>query len=132
MAERVHVSAKSLDGRIFGVGGENYEEFWSNLVAFMGDEDLAQQVVDTGRQWLVADPATAAAVQAAQRGLGARGQQRGPQRGRNGGQAAPGLSAVQCSHNIPARYVNSQYGPFYACGLPYKDPDACDFKQNAS
>lgn len=135
MTQKTHISAKDAAGRIFGAGGDTYAEMAQNLADFMGGAEAAEEVLEAGRAAFRADPTLNNAIRNAQRGLGATygadGGQR-PQRGRPGAQGGspPPLSGVTCKHGIPARLVEGKFGSFATCGLPYKDPNACDFKQD--
>lgn len=62
MTANIQLSAKHPDGRIFVIGGDNFDEFFANAVAFFPAEQ-AERVVEEF-QFLL-DPSAAPAVEAA-------------------------------------------------------------------
>jgi hypothetical protein len=149
ITRNIQVSIKDpYTGIIAAVGGDDLEELQQTLAGFVGGnlEDANKVIQYIGTVFAAeADQATlarAAAVAQAALGPPETGQEpsagqypppaRNPRdRGSQGRQnTPPALSGIKCDHGITARVVNGKNGAFYVCGLPYKHPEACGFKQD--
>jgi hypothetical protein len=53
MTSNIQISGKANDGTIFVVGGDNYDDFFVNLSAAIGDISVAQQVVNEAVRILI-------------------------------------------------------------------------------
>lgn len=118
MTANFQISGKAADGRIYVVGGDNYDEFTTNLLAIFGPE-MADRVVEDF-QFLV-DPPSAPAVANAS---SLRGSDPSPAQS-SAGNPAPG--APTCSHGARVfRSGTSAKGQWSAwfCPAP-KGPDQC-------
>lgn len=65
MTAQIQISGKAANGIIFVVGGENYDDFYANLLATLGNTAEVDATIAAARQLISASPTSAAPAQSA-------------------------------------------------------------------
>lgn len=120
MTSNIQISGKAVDGRIYVIGGENFDEFFANLSSVFAEPGQAERVVEDF-QFLVDPPSQPAYAAAAP--LRAADPSPVPSSA-----PAPAPGAPTCLHGPRVfRSGTSAKGPWSAwfCPTPKGAPDQC-------